>query len=362
MPIGSRSIQNLVALALGLSLLACPRRAWAQSAAPPAAQSLFDQARLLMQEGHFEEACPKLAESQRLDPALGTLLNLAVCNEQLGRTATAYVQYSDALAMAVKSSDEARVSLTRRRIAELAPKLARLVVTTEDSPQDMWVRLDGTLLAPISLGSAIPVDPGSHTVEAGAVGKRSVRLEVEVGAEPATHELRVPKLVDESAPRPASPETPASERTAARTERHRTPLAVRPVSGKAARASTSTRTETSPSVPSQLRSMTTGALLAAGSMSLLLGAYFGLDAMREWDERNRHCPNGHCDQKAVAAAERADRSAVLANGFFAVGTVAGAAGLYLVLRPGHSGAGARPSGHTREPRVSEVAVVARGVF
>src|SRR5271154_1822433 len=85
-----------VAVSLSLSMLA-PGSAHADGASSKAAaQALFEEARQLMIDGKFGEACPKLEESERLDPGAGTLLNLGHCYEKNGQTASAWVTYKDA--------------------------------------------------------------------------------------------------------------------------------------------------------------------------------------------------------------------------------------------------------------------------
>ena len=64
-------------------------RAVAETSDTAMAEALFQAGRACLERDRVEEACAKFSESQRLEPKLGTLLNLATCHEKLGKTASA---------------------------------------------------------------------------------------------------------------------------------------------------------------------------------------------------------------------------------------------------------------------------------
>src|SRR5215472_1302913 len=71
-----------------------------QASTEVAAQALFEEGKRLMSEGKYREACAKLADSERLDPGAGTLLNLAACYEKNAQTASAWSTYVEAVTLA----------------------------------------------------------------------------------------------------------------------------------------------------------------------------------------------------------------------------------------------------------------------
>jgi tetratricopeptide (TPR) repeat protein len=178
------------------------------------ADALYRQARDLMAAGKYDEACPKFAQSQQLDPATGTLLNLAACHEKQGRLTTAWLEYSDAVVAARRDAREDRVQYAAERAHELEPKLSRLTLLLApeaDSP-GLTIELDGASVGRAVIGAPTPVDPGAHTVRATAPGKKPLLFNVEMGALADQQSLTIPKLEDAppevAAPAPSAAAAP----------------------------------------------------------------------------------------------------------------------------------------------------------
>ena len=134
------------------------------------AQSLFEEGRLLMAAKRYSEACPKLVESQRLDPAGGTLLNVAICHELEGRLGTAFLEMNAALAQARKDGRQDRADVASTHLASIAERVPRLTIRVSP-PQDeegLEVFLDGTVIRRPAWNVATIVDPGAHVVDARA--------------------------------------------------------------------------------------------------------------------------------------------------------------------------------------------------
>ena len=126
----------LVALALALSSvpLFAARPAAAQSAAQKAAmaQALYESGTQLLERGEHAAACPKLEESQRLDPAMGTSL-LATCSPATGRPTSAWSLFLEVAGLAHRAGNPMRESTARARAAALEPHLPRLTAVVPEA-------------------------------------------------------------------------------------------------------------------------------------------------------------------------------------------------------------------------------------
>ena len=191
-------------LALGLALLIAAT-ARAETAAERAEQ-LFVQGQEHLRRGHVDEACGLLEESQRSDAALGTLLNLAVCHQRQGRTATAFREYLAAAAWAESRGDEdaERAAFARTQSHALASALSLLRIVVTNAPAGVTVRLDGSLLSANEVAVALPLDPGRHALEVLAPGKRPWRQDDLRITAPGTTIAQV--FLEDAPPLPAGPQ------------------------------------------------------------------------------------------------------------------------------------------------------------
>ncbi len=189
-----RSVGILVAL------LTCVAVARAQpSEAVKRADALFDEGRALVDAGKFAEACPKFEESQRLDPGLGTLLNLAACYESVGRLASALTAFRSAeeQARAAGPSEKKREQAAADRARALEGRVARLTITLAagDRPAGFTVTRDGVPVPALDFGRRIAVDPGTVVISATATGYEPFRAEVVIDQTTRARTVDVPLLV-----------------------------------------------------------------------------------------------------------------------------------------------------------------------
>lgn len=171
-----------------------------------AAYALFEEGRRLVAAGNLTEACPKLVASQRLVPKVSTLLNLADCYERSGRTASAWARYAEAAAMAKQLGQSDRETFAGERAALLEPKVSRVTIVAP-AVAGLLLKRDGVEVIAGVVGTAVPVNPGTHTVEASAPGKRPWSTTIEV-APAASPTVTVPALEDEAPPPATAAATP----------------------------------------------------------------------------------------------------------------------------------------------------------
>lgn len=168
--------------------------AWAQSQSS-IAEAMYQEGRQLMEAGRYAEACPKFEESQKLEPGMGTLLNLATCNEKLGKSATAWSQFSEAYSILTKETDEQRAAYAKERRDSLATALSRITlqVPAASRTTGLVVSLDGVAVGSAAWGVAVPVDPGTHTIKAEAPGHKGWEGKFEI-APRANNSVTIPAL------------------------------------------------------------------------------------------------------------------------------------------------------------------------
>ncbi|MGK3967317.1 hypothetical protein WMF38_24480 [Sorangium sp. So ce118] len=313
----------LASVVLASAALLAPASAAAQGAGDPTlAQTLFEEGRRLMEAKSYAEACPKLAESQRLRPGTGTLLNLALCNEALGRTATAWGQFKEALFASKKEGNAAREAFAQEHIGALEPRLSKIQLNAESTP-GLLIRIDAYDIPAAALGTPIPIDPGSHQVEATASGYTVWSTTVQVGENADLKTIAIPKLQ----PAPA----------AAATAGPQGPAAGSGVGNGGSAGGGGLRTA--------------GFVIGgAGAAVLGVGAVFGILAAGQASDAEDDptlCPGKQCSPRGREEIDAAETKALVSTIGIGVGVAALGAGAILVLTSGPSTTEGAPAAGVR---------------
>lgn len=317
-----RSTFRFVLLAtLGLTWVTAARADMAS------AEALFKSAKKLFDEGKIAEACSKFAESQRLDPSAGTLLNLARCHKEQGRTASAWAEFLAAKRLAKSQGRVPLVEEAQRQADALAPALSKLTVVVEAPVDGIVVTRNGERVTNASFGTPLPVDPGRYEIVAVAPGylRWEKRIQVEGGADQKT--LSIPPLEAvpaEPAPGPTTePVTQDSRRDAAPASHDGKRVAGFAVGG-------------------------------AGIAVTATGLVFGVLARSKYRDAEGACPTfSDCSAEAMSLRRDANTFANIANVGVAIGLAAVTTGVVLFVV--HKSK--RPE---REGRVSVGPVAVRG--
>ena len=137
---------------------------------PAAAEALFREGRERAEAGDWARACPLFVESNRLDFAPGTSMNLAACEEHIGKLAAAWERYGELLE-ALPPGDDRRafVAGSVARLERVVPKLT--ILLPAPLVDGTTVTRDGVDLGSASVGVDLPADPGPHRVVVAAPGR-----------------------------------------------------------------------------------------------------------------------------------------------------------------------------------------------
>jgi hypothetical protein len=298
------SDRRALLLAAAIALVSPAARAQSAGENAVVAESLFHEAVKLFDDGHIHEACEKFAESFRLDPANGTLQDLALCHDREGKIASAWAEYTQLAARAAAKKQDERADAARKRAAELEPRVSRVRLVFANEGAIERVAIDGHDIGRAAWASALPVDPGVHALSFAADGFVTSTVGVNISRDGATFSVNVPRLA------------PASK------------------------ADGGARAESG--APS--RRTIAWILGGAGVAAIGVGSYFGIRAMGDKSDGDAHCNGRLCDATGLALQDDAHTHATIATIAFGAGIAAlgGAAFLFVTSERKNGGVAIAP--------------------
>lgn len=279
------------ALAMASTLALVLTTSTAARAQNVAADALFVEGRALFDKGRYEEAADRFARSQELDPAFGTLMNLGDSYERLGKVASAWGAYREALGMAAAQKNPQRITQARNASVTVERRVPRLTVDVDRRIAGLSVTRNGIKIEAAALGAPIPVDPGGQAIVVTAPDRQPWQTTVQV-REGESRTVQVPVLE----PRPGEATTTPP------------PIGAPP-----------------PPPDSRTQARVALGLEIGGGVVLGAGLIFGALAISRWSSVTDTCPDARCANEADRTRREGDAST--ATTFATVSTIASSVGL-----------------------------------
>jgi len=269
------------------------------------AEYLFRSGEKKFDSGKYAEACADFTESLRIGPKLGTLLNLALCHETVGKPATAWSEFHHGAAWAAQNGQKDRHDFAMQHAVALELKLPRVLLQLPADRALEAVDVDGEPLPDSRWYLPVFLDPGEHSVTISAPGKQRSTVKFRVTDSPTEQLVNVPSLTDDVAHPAQAPS---------------------PVKG--------------PADPDRARRLTGIVLAAVGGAGLVVGLTFGILAVEKRDEVGGLCSGNRCTAEGAQLYGDAQSRATVATIGTLVGLGAGAVGgfLFFTSRPARPGA------------------------
>ena len=276
----------------------------------PTADALFREGRKAAAAADYATAAARFAESQRLDPAAGTLLNLALAEEKLGRLAAALDHAGEA--GAGLDAKDSRQGLVKALKARLEPRVPRLRIKLADgAPPGTVVLRDDVELGAAALALELPTEPGQHRIVVKSPGRRDAVFTV-VAEERAVRTVDVAPGAAEPAAEPSLPKDKVVVDPPASTG---SPLPSSPLGAAPSRRTAGWVT------------LGASGILLAGSSAL------GVLVLQKKAVVEAHCdPSRRCDATGLEAGDAGRTLSWGATGLFAVGVVGAGVATYLLVR------------------------------
>lgn len=133
-----------------------------------AARDLFAHAETDEDAGRWGDALEKLRRAGAVKMTPGIRFHVALCEERLGRFAAALTDYVAAQDAAREGGNKDVLDAVVDPLAQLRARTPTITLWLPTDMNDVAVSMDGAPVASGSLGVPLPVDTGSHTIDARA--------------------------------------------------------------------------------------------------------------------------------------------------------------------------------------------------